>query len=563
EKFPTRGFMSSMETPLIVAKDGWATADSILLIWPDNTFEYITHRNPSDVSITYRHLLPKFDYNSLLRSDISKLTVQDLTNYSKLNFAHRENPFVEFNREPLIPHAVSNEGPAIASADVNGDNLDDIYLGNAKWEKSELWIQNSNNTFYKSDQKSISSDSTYEDTDATFADLNNDGFTDLIVASGGNEFSGNSEFLLPRVYMNDGKGNFLKNTSSIQNVYTTASCVLAYDFSGDGYADLFIGSRAVPWKYGEIPKSYFLKNDGQGNFMDVTDAYSLDDGKLGLITSGQWADMDGDGSKDLVLSVEWDRVMILINKKGKFDRINVGNESGWWKFIHVIDVDNDGDKDIVAGNFGQNSRLKATDKEPITMYYNDFDQNDTKEQLVTYYLKGKETPVANIVELHKQIPVLKKSFLKATDFAKATIPELFPNADWKNMTKFKVNYLMSCVFINDGNLKFTVKPLPTRAQLSTFLTATSADLNGDSLPDLILGGNYYENNVQQGRSDGDYCSFLINKGKGNFEFIEHEGLQIKGQVRKIVPINGGSNNRFVVGRNNEPVLLIECKDVNN
>ncbi|MBK9737249.1 MAG: VCBS repeat-containing protein [Saprospiraceae bacterium] len=426
EKFPVRGFLSSMETPLVVASEGWNTADSLVIVWPDNTYEKIEKTSNSEIKLTYKQNLPLFDYNSLRRNKTEDVMIEDMTSSSGLQFLHKENPFVEFNREPLIPHAVSNEGPAIAVADVNGDDLEDVYFGNAKWKESELWLQRPNGTFYRSIQLSISADSTYEDVDASFVDLNNDGYRDLVVASGGNEYSNKSEYLLSRVYMNDGKGNFKRNADALKGVYTTASCVVPNDFNGDGFIDLFVGSRAIPWKYGQVPKSYFLLNDGKGNFSDVTDKFDKDKGNLGFVTDGEWADMDGDGSLDLVLSLEWGQVTILRNKKDSFEKIDVGKEKGWWNFVHVLDVDNDGDKDIVAGNLGLNTRFKASEDQPVTMYYEDFDQNDTKEQLVTYFVKGREVCFANILELQKQIPSLKKRFLKAEDFAKATVQELFP-----------------------------------------------------------------------------------------------------------------------------------------
>ncbi|MBK8517973.1 MAG: VCBS repeat-containing protein [Saprospiraceae bacterium] len=558
EKFPVRGFLSSMEDQLTIAKEALENADSLVIVWPDNSYEKINISPISNIKIDYKTHLPKFDYTSLFRYQPIKVNIEDKKTSTGISFVHQENPFVEFNRETLIPHAVSNEGPAIAVSDINGDNLEDIFLGNAKWKESELWIQKPNGKFFRSLQPGISADSTYEDVDAAFVDLNNDGFKDLVVASGGNEFSNESEYLLSRIYMNDGKGKFTKNDGALKGIYATASCILPYDFNGDGFKDLFIGSRAVPKTYGEVPKSYFLVNDGKGNFSDVTEKVISNKGKIGLVTGGQWKDMDGDGLSDLVLSLEWDHVVILFNKNGRFDKINVSKEKGWWNFVQVLDVDNDGDMDIVAGNLGLNSRLKASEKEPVTMYYDDFDQNGTKEQLLTYFLKGREVPFANIIELQKQIPSLKKSFLKAENFAKASIKELLPKTDLSKTTKFEANYFSSCVFINDGKSNFKAVELPYRIQLSSFRTAVPTDINKDGLPDLLFGGNYYENNVQLGRYDGDFCSLLINKGKGEFEFIPHGGIQIKGQIRKISPILIKNELNFVIGINNEPINVVKC-----
>jgi len=556
EKFPVRGFLSSMEVPLLASKDVIMNADSIFLVWPDNSYQKLDKKYDYKSTIVYQKDLPKFDYNLVHHYSRPKVHLEDKTAISNLKFTHSENPFIEFNRESLIPQAVSNEGPAIAVGDVNGDGLEDIFFGNAKWKEAEVWFQQSNGKFIKTTQPSISLDSTYEDVDAVFVDINGDSHLDLVVGSGGNEYSIGSEFLLSRVYINDGKGNFTKNPIAIKDVFSTVSCVLPHDFNGDGHIDLFLGSRAVPWKYGEIPKSYFLQNDGKGNFTDVTSKMMDDNGLLGFVTGGQWVDMNGDGQKDLVLSLQWEQVAILYHKKGRLVKNSIGDVKGWWNFVHVIDIDGDGDLDIVAGNYGLNSRLKASKKEPITMYYDDFDQNDTKEQILTYYIDGKEILFANIVEIHKQLPYLKKKFLKAEDFAKASFNDIFPKKQLEKSKIFKSDYFENCVFINDGSGNFSPIALPPKAQMSSFRTAISKDINGDNLPDLLLGGNFYENNVQVGRIDGDFGCVLINKGNGQFEYAAHSGVQIKGQIRNLTKIMMGNEENVLVGRNNDTSILV-------
>ena len=333
-----------------------------------------------------------------------------------------------------MPFMVSKEGPALAVGDVNSDGLDDVYIGSSKWAKSAVFIQQSTGVFKKMLQPDLDKDSTYEDVDACWVDVNNDGFPDLVVASGGNESYLVSEFLLPRVYLNDGKGNLTKNTEAFKDILMTASSVAANDFNGDGNMDLFIGGRAVPWDYGKVPSSYLLQNDGTGKFTDVTAKYAPDMGNAGFVKHAVWIDIDKDNDKDLVVSLEWDGICVFINDKGKFSKKYITDKKGWWNFVLPCDIDNDGDMDFIAGNQGLNSRLRATDKEPVRLYYYDFDGNGKKEQAITYYLQGREVLFTNKSDLEKQMPVVKKKFLYAEDFAKASLKDIF-GAD--KLQKFK------------------------------------------------------------------------------------------------------------------------------
>lgn len=273
---------------------------------------------------------------------------------------------------------LSTEGPALAVADVNKDGLDDVFLGSAKREKSMIYLQQPSGKFVQSLQPALDNDSIYEDVDACFADVNNDSNIDLVVASGGSEYYGTDEYLLPRVYLNMGNAHYTRLKNAFENVYLTASCVVPYDFNNDGFIDLFIGGRTVPWEYGQTPRSYLLQNDGTGKFKDVTGTRAKELANAGLVTQATWCDLDKDGDKDLVVSLEWGGVDAYINNNGAFSKKSLINKKGWWNFILLHDLDNDGDIDLVAGNLGLNSRLKASDKQPVRLYYNDFDDNGKK-----------------------------------------------------------------------------------------------------------------------------------------------------------------------------------------
>ena len=261
-----------------------------------------------------------------------------------------------------------------------------------------------------------------------------------------------------------------------------------------------------------------------------------------------------------MISLEWGGIVAFINNNGKFIKQILSDKKGWWNFILPCDVDNDGDIDLIAGNLGLNSRLKASEKEPVNLYYNDFDDNGKKEQVLTYYLKGKQIPFASKAELEKQIPVLKKNFLYAEDFAKATLPEIFTAEKLKNADVLTANYFSNALLINKGNLRFETKALPMEAQLSPYRDAVVINANDDDLPDILLVGNYYDNNIEMGRYDADFGTILINKGKGNFTCSSLNGLAIKGQVRHIKKITIQKHEAFILARNNDSTLVIQFQD---
>ena len=561
EKYPVRGFLSSMEEPIHIGLKE-TRIDSLFIVWPDNTYEPI-QINPGDsiLSLNYKTGLPAFDYNRITGhwKNASK-TMEDITAKTKLFHKHEENPFSEFDREPLIPHMFSTEGPGLAVADINHDGLEDVFIGSSKREKSTVYVQNSAGIFQKFLQPALEKDSMYEDVDACWTDLNNDGNLDLVVASGGNEYYGPDIHLKPRVYLNDGKAMLTKVDSAFGPIYLTASCVVPYDFNGDGYTDLFIGGRAVPWEYGKIPRSYLLQNDGTGRFKDVTDEYAKELSFAGFVTQAKWADLDKDGDDDLIICSEWGGIDAFVNTKGKFAKRNLTDKKGWWNFILPCDVNNDGNIDLIAGNLGLNSRLKASADKPVKLYYYDFDGNGKKEQVMTYYLNGKQIPFANKAELEKQIPMLRKKFLYAEDFAKASLEDIFSTKKLEQVEVFSVDYFSNAILINKGSFTFDVQALPREAQFSPYKNAVAVNANDDNLPDILLFGNYYENNIEMGRYDADFGTVLLNKGNTSFTSTSVNGLSIKGQVRQVKKIQlANKQEAFVLACNNDSIRVIQFK----
>ena len=560
EKNPAKGFQSSMEVPLHVGLVN-TKIDSAFLIWPDNSFQKINLRNnQSHITFTYRKGLPRFNYSTITSYWKNEAKpMEDITAQTDLKYVHKENFFTEFNRELLIPHMVSTEGPALAVADINHDGLEDVFIGSSKTFHSAIFLQQPNGKFIQIKQPFMALDSMYEDVEANWVDVNNDGNIDLVIASGGNEYYGKDEHLLPRVYLNDGKANFKKLENAFKNIYGTQSCIVPYDFNGDGFVDLFIGGRVVPWEYGETPKSYLLQNDGTGKFTDVTEKYSKELSGIGMVTQALWFDINKDGDKDLIVCCEWGGIAVFINNKGSFTKKTVTDKKGWWNFVLPVDINNDGNIDLIAGNLGLNSRLHATDKEPVRLYYNDFDDNGKKEQILTYYLNGKEIPFANKDELQRQMPIIKKKFLYAADFAKASISEIFSEEKLKSSQLLIANYFSNAILINHGNLNFTTEALPWEAQLSSLRDAMVVDANGDNLPDIFLVGNYYDNNIQMGRYDADFGTILLNKGIAKFECQPLNGITIKGQIRHIKSIKIGRQMAFVLARNNDSLMVVKFK----
>ena len=432
EKYSAKGFMSSMEIPLSISF-GENKIDSILLVWPDNTYQKI-NRDTSSITWTYKWQkgLPLFNFETI--SNFQKpgsREFKDITPQTRLDYVHEENDFNEFNREILLHKTLGTEGPALAVGDVNGDGLEDVFVGSSKWKTSALFVQNKNGTFTKTDQPQFKSDSTYEDVDACFVDVNNDSYPDLVVASGGNEFYGNDPLLKPRIYLNNGKGTMTKSENAFPDIFITQSCIKPCDFNNDGFIDFFIGGRAVPYAYGKIPTSYLLQNDGTGHFKNVTENIAKGLSNIGFVTNAVWADINNDKQKDLIITLEWGGIEAFINNNGNFRKKELTDKNGWWNFVLPVDIDGDGDIDFIAGNQGQNCRLQPTVDKPVKMYYNDFDNNGTYEQIITFFQNDKEVPMASKMDLEKQLPFIKKNYLYAADFTKASMADLF--------TKDKIN----------------------------------------------------------------------------------------------------------------------------
>lgn len=558
EKFPVRGFQSSMEVPINIGLGKRVDIDSVLLIWPDNGYQVLRSGELKDsLSLSYQDHLPVFDYDAFKRQrENHSFAFGDVAAKQGLAVRHEENNFIEFDRNSLIPFEVTAEGPAVAIADINHDGLEDIYVGSSKMLRSHLYLQNTNGKFTEKPQPAFVKDSTYEEVDAEWTDVNKDGHPDLVVATGGNEFSNNSPYQMPRIYLNDGKGYLTAKDDAFANIFVTASCVTPFDFTGDGHVDLFIGGRAVPLNYGEIPRSYLLQNDGSGKFSDVTARYAPELSSVGYVRSARLADMNNDGKQDIVVALEWDGICVLESVGSRFQKKMLTDRKGWWNFAMPYDFDGDGDLDILAGNLGLNSRLKASEKAPVKMYINDFDGNGRREPLLTTFLNGKEALFPTKLEMEKQMPVIRKKYIYATEFAKASLADLVGAEKLENAKVLTADYFENAILVNDGKGSFSMRALPYRAQWAPFYDAQIVDANGDKLPDVLLIGNFYDCNIQMGRYDADYGTVLINKGNCNFAPEPLNGLQVRGQVKRLKRIQLKTGTAVVAARNDDELMVI-------
>jgi len=556
ENYPTKGFQSNVQNGLHLGLGDATLIDSLFLVWPDNSYENINQNDfNKHVDKHWQPGLPTFDFSSFAKKGDDE-NFKEITEETNIDFVHDENPFIEFNREALIPGMVSTEGPAIAVGDINGDGLDDIFIGGAKRRSSEIYLQSRGGKFKKSTPLVLKNDSIFEDVDAVMVDIENDGDLDLVVASGGNEYRGTSEYLKQRVYINDGSGQFDK-TYPFEDIYMTASCVLPADFNNDGLIDLFFGGRAIPRNHGVVPESYLFQNMGNGQFNNVTEKVAKSLLTAGMVKDGSWADIDKDGDQDLVLAVEWEPIKIYLNTNGVFEERDLNDLSGWWNFVLPYDFDHDGDIDILAGNTGENSKLKPTFEEPVRMYVADFDQNKQIEQILTYYKKGKEIPFANYKELTTQMPGLKKKFLYAKDFAKASLADLFGKEQLGNAIVYEANTFSSVYFENMGEgLTFKTHYLPWKLQLSTLEAASIVNNIGTNATDVMVGGNFYDCNIEMGRYDANYGNILTIGAEGKLSVKPIGDLKIDGQIRRIRKLNKLDKALFILGINDAPIQII-------
>ena len=549
EEMPVRGFQSSVDPLLHFGLGSEVKVDSLIVEWNDNSRQLLKNiRGDTIVTVYQKDAKPFSPVSVGMRTWFADCSNESIGN----NIRHRENQFLDFDSEKLIPKMLSTEGPKIAVADVNGDGQEDFYLGSAVGDTAKLFIQK-NGKFLLSLQQAFVSDKYYENIGAEFFDADGDGDMDLVVGSGGNQVKIGSPYLLVRLYLNDGHGNFTKAGTGWPSVSINSSCVRVGDFNGDGKPDLFVGARNVPGSYGVLPSSALLQNMGNGKFEDVTASAAPQLASLGMVTDARWADIDNDGQSELLVVGDWMPLKVLKFSRGRLQRIDsLPNSSGWWNCLTIADIDDDGDLDIIAGNNGLNSRIKADKDHPAKLFVEDFDQNGQTECVPVFYKSdGKAYPYHLKGEIESALPGLKKKFLRFDAYAGKSIEEIFTPAELKQASVLSVDETRSSVFINDGKGAFVIKPLPIRAQFAPVFGVQVIDINHDGVKDLFLVGNFFGLKPQGGRFDASYGTALLGNKKGDFTYStpNETGLFIKGEARDVKLLNTANGPLIIVAIN--------------
>lgn len=565
---PSRGFQSSVDYVLSFGIGPVDTVESVTVEWPGgrvNTLRAVAANQRLTVRESEGVTAPAPTSGPLPTPHSPLFT--DVTDRIALPFVHRENAFVDFDREPLIPKLVSTEGPFLAVADVNGDGLDDAFIGGAKGQPGQLLIQQPNGRFVSTNQPLLAKDLVSEDLGAVFFDADGDGDRDLYVVTGGSEFSDMAPALEDRLYMNDGRGNLQRTSGQLPPLYGSGSRAAAADFDGDGDLDLFVGGRVVPWRYGLDPPSVLLRNDGHGRFTDVTAAAAPELARIGMVTDALWTDVDGDRRVDLVVVGEWMPIAIFHNAGGgKLVRLHppgLERSDGWWNRIVAADFTGDGRPDFLVGNLGLNSRLRATATEPATMIVSDFDGNGFVEQVVSTYTDGVSHPLALRDDLLQAIPFLKTRFLTYADYARATTTDLFSPQQLAGAVQKQAYTFATTLARNNGDGSFTLVPLPRAAQLAPVYGILAADFDGDGHLDLLLAGNFDGVKPEIGRMSASYGLFLRGDGRGGFTPVEaaESGFLVPGQARDIQRIRTRHGELYVVTRNDDRPLIFRSAPV--
>jgi hypothetical protein len=543
----TRGFMSSSEPRLHFGLESLPFADSVLVVWPDQHYQLI-RQVPADRQILFRQddaVLP-FHQNSFFPREKQRLI--DISQNIGLGWSHRENAYLDFKFQYLIPHLESTRGPKLAVADVNGDGLDDFYVCGAKGQAGALFIQTRGGRFLSSDTAVFGRNSYCEGVDAVFLDADHDGHPDLYVASGGYEKGDGDSSLADHLYLNDGKGHF-SETVQPPLPRTNKSCVAAADINGDGFTDIFVGGFTQAGRYAASEQpSYLLLNDRKGHF--IRDTFSIKG--AGVVTSAMFADLNKDGWPDLVIAGEWMGVRVFINKKGVLTETAAAMPSGLWQTVTIADINEDGYPDILAGNWGQNSKLSTGKDGSLKLYVGDLDGNGTTEQLMTCFIHGEEYPFLGKDQLELAVPGLKRSHLRYDEVAGKTIQYLF-GSQLDNCRQLKAETLASACFLNDGKGGFIRTALPADMQLAPVFCFANMGVPAN----WLAAGNFYGVQPFEGRYDAMNPSiFSYDKETQGFHFSYDLPL-ISGECRDAKWLRTANDGRLLLlARNNGRLIFL-------
>ncbi|HNR06244.1 MAG TPA: VCBS repeat-containing protein [Saprospiraceae bacterium] len=476
----------------------------------------------------------------------------------EINFSHRhiENSFDDYKVQVLLPHKMSSFGPVLSTGDVNADGLADLFVGGAAGTPGVLYCQKADGSFEELINDCFTRDKNHEDMGSAFLDFDLDGDLDLYVVSGGNEFRPGSKSYQDRIYVNDGKGRFTKGEGILPELLFSGSKVRPCDFDGDGDPDLFIAGRHTTWAYPVPASSALLKND-QGKFTDVTAAMAPGFKDLGMINDAVWTDLDGNQKPDLVLAGEWTPILVFLNKGDQLvrntDDFTLQSSTGWWFSIKAADMDRDGDQDLIAGNLGLNYKYKASEEEPFEVYYYDFDDNGSKDVVLTYYNFGVQFPLRGRQCSSEQVPALSQKFPTYDMFASSNVAQVYGKDKLKNALHLEAKTFASTYFENLGNGLFRPHILPTMAQLSSVNDIITEDFNKDGHMDLLLAGNLYQAEIETTRNDAGYGMILLGDGKSGFTALDRikSGIFMPWDVKSLASMDSPSGRVILAGCNDD------------
>jgi hypothetical protein len=558
EQSPVRGFQSSVDYVLDFGLGERASVDSLRVVWPDARVSLLRDVPTNQlVTVAQASSAPA----APARVPAAPPLMTDVTAHAALGFTHRENDFVDFGRELLIPRMLSTEGPTVAVGDVNGDGLDDVYIGGAKEQPGRLALQRRDGSFAASDEDVFAPDAISEDVGAVFFDANGDRHPDLYVVSGGSEYSDGAPALQDRLYLNDGRGHLRRAPQALPPEFASGSRVAAADYDGDGAIDLFVGGRVEPWRYGMSPRSLLLRNDGRGHFTNVIADRAPELERTGMVTDGAWRDVDGDGRLDLVVVGDWMPITVFRNEGGgRLKRLAVPGlerSDGWWNRIVAGDFTGDGRVDFIVGNLGENGGLRATRTEPVTMIVKDFDENGSFEQILTASAQGRRRPLALRDDLLRALPMLSRRLPTYASYAGKSVEDIFTPAELKDAAVRQAYTFATTLVRNEGGGRFTLVPLPDAAQLAPVHGMLATDVDRDGHTDLLLAGNFDGFRPEIGRMAASYGLLLRGDGRGGFtpSPAPESGFRVPGQSRDIQGLRTAAGTMYIVSRNGDAPLL--------
>lgn len=562
EYINARGYYSASEAIAHFGLGKRSEVDSIVVDWHQG--------GRSVVKKVSANQMISIDYSAVIKNRKADpmpppLFTAIATKNTGLDYTHQENPFDDFNREVLLPHQMSMLGPAFCQGDVDKNGLEDLYLGGAKGQVGQLYLQQKSGQWQRHAEQAWQQDIAQEDVGASFFDADLDGDLDLYVVSGGNEAAVGDTYYTDRLYLNDGKGSFTKALQALPDLRESGAKVIPHDFDGDGDIDLFLGGRQIPGAYPSPANSYLLRNNwketGQLTFVDITDTHAPDLQKLGMVTDACWSDFDRDGDLDLFITGTWMPPVLLINNDGKWKRntsLLPEKLNGWWYSIAAADIDQDGDEDYVLGNLGLNYKYKASPNEPFSVHYDDFDQNGTKDIVLSYYNFGEQFPLRGRSCSSQQIPLLKEKFPTYDLFASSTLPEVYGSSALSKAIHYEAYQFASiCLENRDGEL--VPHTLPVEAQFSSINDILIDDFDEDGITDLLVAGNLFGSEVETARNDAGLG--LLLQGKGDFQFtalpMVESGISFPTEIKHLGLLDMGSKQWVIGVANNDQVSLLE------